>query len=58
MICAGYGNDGEDSCEGDSGGPLVDVNNGDAKFIAEVSWSYGYTDPKYPGPYHIRTRLD
>jgi secreted trypsin-like serine protease len=53
--CAGYGENGRDSCKGDSGGPLMcHVKVADKKqwFVAGVvSWGEKCGNPKYPGIY-------
>lgn len=51
MVCAGYLNEGIDTCDGDSGGPLVCLHNGVFTLYGLTSWGQHCGKMNKPGVY-------
>ncbi|XP_046418922.1 uncharacterized protein LOC124179001 isoform X6 [Neodiprion fabricii] len=51
MVCAGYLNEGVDSCDGDSGGPLACIHNNAFTLYGLTSWGKHCGEANKPGVY-------
>uniref|UniRef100_V9IH70 Hepatocyte growth factor activator n=1 Tax=Apis cerana TaxID=7461 RepID=V9IH70_APICE len=51
MVCAGYLDEGIDTCDGDSGGPLVCLHNGAFTLYGLTSWGQHCGKVNKPGVY-------
>ncbi|XP_020710705.2 uncharacterized protein LOC105690556 isoform X4 [Athalia rosae] len=62
MVCAGYLNEGVDSCDGDSGGPLACYHNNAFTLYGLTSWGKHCGEANKPGVYvrigHYRRWID
>ncbi|XP_043522584.1 uncharacterized protein LOC122535258 isoform X3 [Frieseomelitta varia] len=62
MVCAGYLDEGIDTCDGDSGGPLVCLHNGAFTLYGLTSWGQHCGKANKPGVYvrvsHYRQWID
>ncbi|XP_012249478.1 uncharacterized protein LOC100742970 isoform X2 [Bombus impatiens] len=62
MVCAGYLDEGIDTCDGDSGGPLVCLHNGAFTLYGLTSWGQHCGRANKPGVYvrvsHYRQWID
>ncbi|XP_012144579.1 uncharacterized protein LOC100879380 isoform X10 [Megachile rotundata] len=62
MVCAGYLDEGIDSCDGDSGGPLACYHNGAFTLYGITSWGQHCGEANKPGVYvrvsHYRPWID
>ncbi|XP_011881077.1 PREDICTED: uncharacterized protein LOC105569323 isoform X2 [Vollenhovia emeryi] len=62
MLCAGYLDEGVDSCDGDSGGPLACYHNGAFSLYGITSWGQHCGKANRPGVYvrvaHYRSWID
>ncbi|XP_043673841.1 uncharacterized protein LOC122631786 isoform X3 [Vespula pensylvanica] len=62
MVCAGYLDEGVDTCDGDSGGPLACYHNGAFTLYGITSWGQHCGEANKPGVYvrvaHYRRWID